>query len=144
MRYLTYRPANGVKRTIAYLIDTIPIQLGLYLVSHVCFGVSPIADRTSPPDVQVASLQARMLIAFGTLGIWIIYCILGELSPMDFLRRRSHHLKVHSRFREKFTPSRRCRCQDHVHAPGLAAGHRIAILVLTRPPQETQRPVPSS
>jgi uncharacterized RDD family membrane protein YckC len=82
MRYLTYRPASNVKRTIAYLIDTIPIQLGLYLVSHVCFGVSPIADRTSPPDVQVASLQARMLIAFGTLGIWIIYCILGELSPM--------------------------------------------------------------
>jgi uncharacterized RDD family membrane protein YckC len=82
MRYLTYRPANGVKRTIAYLIDTVPIQMALYLVSDAYFGVSPIIDPTSPPEVQAASLQARMLIAFGTLGIWIVYCILGELSPM--------------------------------------------------------------
>ena len=82
MRYLTYRPANNVKRTIAYLIDTIPIQLGLYLLSHAYFGVSPILDPTAPPDVQAASLQARFLIGFGTLGIWILYCILGELSPL--------------------------------------------------------------
>ena len=82
MRYLTYRPANNVKRTIAYLIDTLPIQMGLYLVSHAFFGVSPIVDPTSPPSVQADALQARFLIGFGTLGIWILYCILAELSPL--------------------------------------------------------------
>jgi uncharacterized RDD family membrane protein YckC len=83
MRYLTYRPANGVKRTIAYLIDTLPIQMTLYVVSQAYFGVSPIIDPVSPPQVQATSFQARMLIGFGTLGIWIIYCILGELSPLQ-------------------------------------------------------------
>jgi uncharacterized RDD family membrane protein YckC len=81
-RYLTYRPANNVKRTIAYLIDTLPIQMGLYLVSHAFFGISPIVDPTSPPSVQAEALQARFLIGFGTLGIWILYCILAELSPL--------------------------------------------------------------
>ena len=81
VKYLNYRPANGFKRTIAYLIDTLPSQMMLYVVSMSMFDVSPIVEATARPEVQMASLQARLLIGFGTIGIWIVYCILGELSP---------------------------------------------------------------
>ncbi|HEY1122929.1 MAG TPA: RDD family protein [Haloferula sp.] len=82
MRYLTYRPANNVKRTIAYLIDTVPIQMALYLISHAYFDVSPIVDRTMPPATQMAAAQAKALIGYGTVGIWILYCIVAELTPL--------------------------------------------------------------
>lgn len=81
MRHLTYRPASNFKRIIAYLIDTLPIQFGLYLVSHSLYGVSPVVDALSPPEVALASLKARLLISVGTLVIWIIYCVAGEMSP---------------------------------------------------------------
>ena len=83
MRHLHYRPANGVKRTIAYLIDTLPIQMGLYLISMSIFGVSPIVDYTASIDAKSAALLARIFIGSGTLVIWILYCIIGELSPMQ-------------------------------------------------------------
>ncbi len=81
MKYLNYRPAHGFKRTVAYLIDTVPIQLALYVVSMAIFEVSPIVEPTASPEVQIASLKAKQLIGFGTTGIWILYCIVGELSP---------------------------------------------------------------
>ncbi|MEO5917405.1 MAG: RDD family protein [Luteolibacter sp.] len=81
MRYLNYRPANNFKRAIAYMIDVIPIQFGLYFISQAFFGVSPIADFFARPDAVAASLKAKLLIDAGTLGIWILYCIVGELSP---------------------------------------------------------------
>lgn len=81
MRHLNYTPASNFKRVIAYLIDTIPIQFGLYLVSHSLYGVSPMVDSFAPPEVAAASLKARLLISLGTLVIWILYCIAGELSP---------------------------------------------------------------
>ena len=81
MRYLTYRPASNFKRVIAYLIDVIPIQFGLYFISQAVFGVSPMADLLARPDAYAASLKAKLLIDIYTLGIWILYCIVGELSP---------------------------------------------------------------
>lgn len=81
MRYLTYRPASNFKRVVAYMIDVIPIQFGLYFISKAFFGVSPIADFLARPDAAAASIKAKLLIDAGTLGIWILYCIVGELSP---------------------------------------------------------------
>lgn len=81
MRHLNYRPASNFKRVIAYLIDTLPIQFGLYLVSHSVYGVSPMADALASPQDAAASLKARLLIGVGTLVIWVLYCVVGELSP---------------------------------------------------------------
>ena len=63
------------------MIDVMPIQLALYLVSVMAFEVSPIADPLDRPEVRASSAIAASWITYGTLGIWIIYCILGELSP---------------------------------------------------------------
>jgi len=81
MRYLNYRPASNFKRVLAYLIDVIPIQFGLYVISKAVFDVSPIADYMSRPDAYEASLKAKLMIGIGTLLIWLLYCIAGELSP---------------------------------------------------------------
>src|SRR5688572_29468209 len=82
MRYLRRSPASNFKRILAYLIDTLPIQMALYLVSMEVFRVSPIVDGDASAAVQQASLNARLLIAAGTLLVWIVYCIIGELSPL--------------------------------------------------------------
>jgi hypothetical protein len=81
MRYLSYRPASNSKRVIACLIDVIPIQFGLYAISQSFFGISMIADYLSQPDAYEASLKAKLVIDLCTLGIWIAYCIAGEMSP---------------------------------------------------------------
>jgi len=81
MRHLNYRPASNFKRIIAYLIDVIPIQFGLYFISLSVYGVSPIMDPLDSPRAASASLAARFLIGVGTLVIWVCYCIAGELSP---------------------------------------------------------------
>jgi uncharacterized RDD family membrane protein YckC len=81
MRHLNYRPASNFKRCIAYLIDVIPIQFGLYFISQACYGVSPFADPLASPQNVAASFKARMLIEVGTLVIWLLYSIVGELSP---------------------------------------------------------------
>lgn len=82
MRHLHYRPANNFKRSIAYLIDVVPIQMALYVISMSVFGVSPIADAMASAHDRTASLMARFMIGFGTPGIWLTYCIIAELSPM--------------------------------------------------------------
>jgi uncharacterized RDD family membrane protein YckC len=82
MRYLHRSPASNFKRILAYLIDTMPIQMGLYLVSMIFFGVSPIVDVETPAPIREASQKANMLIGVGTLLIWIVYCVIGELSPL--------------------------------------------------------------
>ena len=82
MRYLRRSPASNFKRILAYLIDTLPIQMVLYLVSMEVFHVSPVIDEDASKAMQVATFNARMLIAAGTLLIWIVYCIIGELSPL--------------------------------------------------------------
>jgi uncharacterized RDD family membrane protein YckC len=81
MRYLTYRPAGNFKRLLACLIDVLPIHSGLYVVSMAVFDVSPIADYLSRPDAYAASFHAKLLIDAGTLVVWILYCIAGEMSP---------------------------------------------------------------
>jgi len=82
MRYLQRSPASVFKRIIAYLIDTLPIQMALYLVSMVVFEVSPIVDVETPVPVQIASQKANVLIGVITFLIWIVYCVIGELSPL--------------------------------------------------------------
>ena len=81
MRYLNYRPASNFKRILAFMIDTVPIQFGLYFISMSVFGVSPIVDFLASPRAVSASLGAKYFISAGTLVIWIIYCIVGEMSP---------------------------------------------------------------
>lgn len=54
----------------------------LYLVSMVIFEVSPIVDVETPRPIQEASQKANMLVGIGTFAIWIVYCIVGELSPL--------------------------------------------------------------
>jgi uncharacterized RDD family membrane protein YckC len=104
MRHHSYHPANGLKRSMAYLIDTIPIQLALYLVSLHVFGVSPVYDRFAPPHEIEAAVQARFLIGLGTLSIWIFYCILGELSPLKgTLGKRMMGIRVQSAKGSKLT-----------------------------------------
>ncbi|MEO7100768.1 MAG: RDD family protein [Luteolibacter sp.] len=82
MRHLHYRPANNFKRTVAYLIDVVPIQMALYVISMSVFDVSPMADPIASTYDRTASLMANSMIGFGTLGIWLLYCIVAELSPM--------------------------------------------------------------
>lgn len=81
MRFLSYRPANGFKRIVAYLIDTMPIQILLYFVSMAFFGVSPIADAMSTAPQLHAAAVSRWSISLGTMAIWILYGIVAELSP---------------------------------------------------------------
>jgi uncharacterized RDD family membrane protein YckC len=81
MRHLNHHPAGNFKRMLAFLFDVIPIQFGLYVVSKAVFDVSPIADVLSRPDAYTASLKAKLMIDIGTLLIWILYCIVGEMSP---------------------------------------------------------------
>src|SRR5688500_2523792 len=81
MRYLTYRPANGFKRVMAYMIDVLPINLLLYLVSTKLFGVSPIVDELHTPDQAHQALLARFAISVSSFTIWVIYCAIAELSP---------------------------------------------------------------
>lgn len=81
MRHLTYRPASNFKRAVAYMIDVIPIQVALYLVSQIYFGISPVPDALAGSDAITTSRNAGILITASTLGIWIIYCVLGEISP---------------------------------------------------------------
>lgn len=81
MRHLNYRPAHNFKRVMAYLIDILPIQMGLYFVCMSYFGISPIMSSHAPPSVATSTLIARTVITCGTLLIWILYCIAGEMSP---------------------------------------------------------------
>lgn len=81
MRYLTYRPANGFKRAMAYMIDVLPITLGLYLVCTKAFGVNPIVDAMATPARQHEALVARFTITASAFVIWVIYCAIAELSP---------------------------------------------------------------
>lgn len=81
MRYLTYRPANGFKRAMAYMIDVLPINLALYLISTKAFGISPILDAMATPDQQHQALVARLLIGAASFTLWVFYCAIAELSP---------------------------------------------------------------
>lgn len=97
MRHLTYRPAHNFKRIAAWLIDVLPIQFSLCVVSVAVFKVSPIVDWQAPTDVQLASAKAKGLIQCGTLGIWLFCCIIGELSPWrGSLGKRIMGIKVKS------------------------------------------------
>ncbi|MDP3849782.1 MAG: RDD family protein [Luteolibacter sp.] len=81
VKHLNYRPANGFKRVVAYLIDTLPIQMALYLVSMSIYGISPLIDPTAATEVQIASHMANQLIGLGVIGIWLLYSVVAELSP---------------------------------------------------------------
>lgn len=81
MRHLSYRPASNFKRSIAFLIDMIPIQFGLYLISYTYFGISPVMDSLASQQDMTASWNARVGIEIGALLIWLLYSIVGELSP---------------------------------------------------------------
>jgi uncharacterized RDD family membrane protein YckC len=81
MLYLTYRPANGFKRVMAYMIDMLPITLMLYLVSLKVFGVNPIVDGMASVAQKHQALIARSLITASSFTIWVIYCAIAELSP---------------------------------------------------------------
>lgn len=82
MRRSSTHPANPIKRVLAYFIDTVPITLALYLVSTIFFGISPLVDQYARPEVHLKAEMARQGIAWGTLFIWLLYCICGEISPM--------------------------------------------------------------
>jgi uncharacterized RDD family membrane protein YckC len=97
MRHLTYRPAHNFKRIAAWLIDVLPIQFSLCVISVAVYNVSPIVDWQAPVDVQMASAKAKAIIQIGTLGIWLFYCIIGELSPWHgTLGKRIMGIKVKS------------------------------------------------
>ena len=81
MRYLTYRPANGFKRVMAYMIDVLPINLALYLVSTLCFGIRPVVDMMATEAQQQESIVARWIITLASFTIWVFYCAIAELSP---------------------------------------------------------------
>ena len=81
MRYLTYRPANGFKRVMAYMIDVLPINLLLYLVSTKVFGVSPVVDELHAPHQAEQAVLARFAIGVSSFTIWVFYCAIAELSP---------------------------------------------------------------
>lgn len=56
--------------------------MALYVVSMIAFEVSPMVDVEAPRSVQQASQIANTLIGVATFLIWIVYCIIGELSPL--------------------------------------------------------------
>jgi uncharacterized RDD family membrane protein YckC len=81
MHFQHRTPANGVKRTMAYLIDVLPIQSALYLIAYSVTGVSPIEDPLMPAAEYKTAVLSGMSITWGTFGIWMLYCIVAEVSP---------------------------------------------------------------
>jgi uncharacterized RDD family membrane protein YckC len=81
MRFHHRTPANGAKRTMAYLIDVLPIQAALYVACYFWFGVSPVVDPFSPAAEYQAAVWSQAIISWGTMGVWMLYCIVAEASP---------------------------------------------------------------
>ena len=81
MLYLTYRPANGFKRVMAYMIDILPIYLLLYFASTKFFGINPFAEEShgAAPNHQAAI--AHLVISATAFTLWVFYCAIAELSP---------------------------------------------------------------
>jgi len=82
MRRSSTHPANTIKRVLAYFIDTVPVTLALYLISTIFFGISPLVDQYARPEVLLKAEVARLGIFCGTLCIWLLYCICGEISSL--------------------------------------------------------------
>jgi len=78
--YLTYRPANGFKRAMAFVIDVLPIYLALFFISTKFLGINLFADRKigGVPDIDPGI--ALTVITLAALAIWVVYCIVAELS----------------------------------------------------------------
>lgn len=81
MRTLRYRPAGFFKRAIAFLVDYMPIQLALYLVSSMLFGVTPLDVESLDPETRVDAVWSRLGVGIGAWTIYTMYCIVAELSP---------------------------------------------------------------
>lgn len=97
MRTHRHRPASIFKRILAFLIDTLPIQLALYVVSVEVFKVNPIVEEALGARDRQAAMAARLMISGGTTLIWITYCILAELSPWrGTLGKKIMGIAVHS------------------------------------------------
>ena len=82
MLYLTYRPANGFKRVMAFVIDVLPVFLAAYVVAVLVFDSNPLAEllaEETPAGKNPG--KALLFIIAATLGVWIPYCALAELSP---------------------------------------------------------------
>ncbi len=78
--YLTYRPANGFKRVMAFVIDVLPLFLAMYLVSVLGFGRNPLAELLAENNTAGHPERTLLLITAATLAIWIPYCAVAELS----------------------------------------------------------------
>lgn len=81
MRTLRYRPAGFFKRAIAFFVDYMPIQLALYVLSSMLFGVTPLDVESLDPEVRVDAFWSRLGVGIGAWTIYTIYCIVGEISP---------------------------------------------------------------
>jgi len=72
------------RRSVAYLIDILPITLFLALFSYFFLGFDDIWHRyqANPRDLEVKAefLFKRNLIRDGSLLVWIVYCIGMESS----------------------------------------------------------------
>lgn len=75
--------ASRSNRLIAYLIDIIPISLVVYGLVMVIFGsnVPTNAHSNTPSNIPFFGfLTVRSFNKFGSLFVWIIYCIIMETS----------------------------------------------------------------
>ncbi|QJE97965.1 RDD family protein [Luteolibacter luteus] len=81
MLYLTYRPANGFKRVMAYMIDVLPIFLLLYFASTKFFGINPFESGSLGSTPKHPAAVVHLVIAASAFTLWVFYCALAELSP---------------------------------------------------------------
>jgi uncharacterized RDD family membrane protein YckC len=79
--YLTYRPANGFKRVMAYVIDMIPIHLAVYVVIVKVLGLNPLLPELHTAEQAAKAWEIRGAILACSFVVWVIYCAISELSP---------------------------------------------------------------
>jgi len=75
---------NGLKRTMAFFIDIIPIIMTAVLVSSACFDMKPLAifDDASRGTVRDEGIRVDIWIVSISFLVWMVYCAIAECTSM--------------------------------------------------------------
>ncbi len=75
------------KRLMAYLIDTVPLVVVLFLLAYFFFGFDEVLKarfgKGAGTEARVQFLQYRNYIRDGTFFLWVIYCVFMEASRLQ-------------------------------------------------------------
>lgn len=84
MQRTYYFHTNGLKRTVAFFIDIIPIVLAAVLISSTCYGLKPLAviDETTRGAAREVGIQTDLRLLAGSFLVWLAYCAIMECTPM--------------------------------------------------------------